>query len=161
MPIRCPLDGQLVITNVWPLVARLRPRVARWVANRWSIGGHWRPLGDGRLRGHPNHPLSRHPVPHTPLRAARQDAQLQLDDAVRANEDLKENIAIVERRNTLLQSELEELRAALEQSERARKLAEQELIEASERVQLLHSQVTVPRGRLDLPSDGVPPGGRA
>ena len=113
------------------------------------------------MRGHPNHPLSRHPVPHTPLRAARQDAQLQLDDAVRANEDLKENIAIVERRDNLLQSELEELRAALEQSERARKLAEQELIEASERVQLLHSQVTVPRGRLDLPSDGVPPGGRA
>ena len=113
------------------------------MANRWPIGGHWRPLGDGRLRGHPNHPLSRHPVPHTPLRVARQDAQLQLDDAVRANEDLKE------------------LRAALEQSERARKLAEQELIEASERVQLLHSQVTVPRGRLGLPSDGVPPGGRA
>lgn len=72
---------------------------------------------------------------------ALQDTQLQLDDVVRANEDLKENIAIVERRNNLLQSELEELRAMVEQSERARKLAEQELIEASERVQLLHSQV--------------------
>uniref|UniRef100_A0A8V0X0N1 Myosin-7 n=1 Tax=Gallus gallus TaxID=9031 RepID=A0A8V0X0N1_CHICK len=76
------------------------------------------------------------------LQGYLKDAQLQLDDAVRANEDLKENIAIVERRNNLLQSELEELRAALEQSERARKLAEQELIEASERVQLLHSQNT-------------------
>ena len=64
---------------------------------------------------------------------------------MRANEDLKENIAIVERRNNLLQSELEELRAAAEQTERARKLAEQELVEASERVQLLHSQVR-PRG---------------
>ncbi|NXL63774.1 MYH7 protein, partial [Chordeiles acutipennis] len=51
-------------------------------------------------------------------------------------------IAIVERRNNLLQSELEELRAVVEQTERARKLAEQELIEASERVQLLHSQNT-------------------
>lgn len=60
---------------------------------------------------------------------------------VRVNEDLKENIAIVERRNNLLQSELEEMQAAVEQTERARKLAEQELIEASERVQLLHSQV--------------------
>lgn len=47
----------------------------------------------------------------------------------------------MERRNNLLQSELEELRAVVEQTERARKLAEQELIEASERVQLLHSQV--------------------
>ncbi|NWR50789.1 MYH7 protein, partial [Regulus satrapa] len=70
------------------------------------------------------------------------DTQLQLDDVVRANEDLKENIAIVERRNNLLQSELEEMQAVVEQTERARKLAEQELLEASERVQLLHSQNT-------------------
>lgn len=71
-----------------------------------------------------------------------QDTQIQLDDAVRANDDLKENIAIVERRNNLLQAELEELRAVVEQTERSRKLAEQELIETSERVQLLHSQVS-------------------
>uniref|UniRef100_A0A2K5EW19 Myosin-6 n=1 Tax=Aotus nancymaae TaxID=37293 RepID=A0A2K5EW19_AOTNA len=71
-----------------------------------------------------------------------QDTQIQLDDAVRANDDLKENIAIVERRNNLLQAELEELRAVVEQTERSRKLAEQELIETSERVQLLHSQNT-------------------
>lgn len=70
-----------------------------------------------------------------------QDTQIQLDDAVRVNDDLKENIAIVERRNNLLQAELEELRAVVEQTERSRKLAEQELIETSERVQLLHSQV--------------------
>lgn len=76
-----------------------------------------------------------HPVPHP------QDTQLQLDDAARVGEELKENVAMVERRNSLLQSELEELRGLVEQTERARKLAEQELIEASERVQLLHSQV--------------------
>uniref|UniRef100_A0A8D0HRE1 Myosin-7 n=1 Tax=Sphenodon punctatus TaxID=8508 RepID=A0A8D0HRE1_SPHPU len=76
------------------------------------------------------------------LQGYLKDTQIQLDDAVRANEDLKENIAIVERRNNLLQAELEELRAVVEQTERARKLAEQELIEASERVQLLHSQNT-------------------
>ncbi|NXF85229.1 MYH7 protein, partial [Eubucco bourcierii] len=44
--------------------------------------------------------------------------------------------------NNLQQAELQELRALLEQTERGRKLAEQELIEASERVQLLHSQNT-------------------
>ena len=83
--------------------------------------------------------------PHHPY--PRQDTQIQLDDAVRANDDLKENIAIVERRNNLLQAELEELRAVVEQTERSRKLAEQELIETSERVQLLHSQVSSALGR--------------
>ncbi|XP_075425192.1 myosin-7 [Ascaphus truei] len=76
------------------------------------------------------------------LQGYLKDTLIQLDDAVRANEDLKENIAIVERRNMLLLAELEELRALVEQTERARKLAEQELIETSERVQLLHSQNT-------------------
>ncbi|XP_067233782.1 uncharacterized protein [Chanodichthys erythropterus] len=70
------------------------------------------------------------------------DAQLQLDDALRSNDDLKENIAIVERRNNLLQAELDELRSMVEQTERGRKLAEQELLDVSERVQLLHSQNT-------------------
>uniref|UniRef100_A0A3Q3C8W3 Myosin heavy chain 7 n=1 Tax=Haplochromis burtoni TaxID=8153 RepID=A0A3Q3C8W3_HAPBU len=76
------------------------------------------------------------------VHAHMKDCQIQLDDSVRANDDLKENIAIVERRNNLLQAELEELRAALEQTDRSRKLAEQELLDVSERVQLLHSQNT-------------------
>nr|XP_033506503.1 myosin-7-like isoform X2 [Epinephelus lanceolatus] len=76
------------------------------------------------------------------VHAHLKDAQLQLDDSLRTNDDLKENIAIVERRNNLLQAELEELRAALEQTERSRKLAEQELLDVTERVQLLHSQNT-------------------
>uniref|UniRef100_A0A8C4SGT1 Myosin-7 n=1 Tax=Erpetoichthys calabaricus TaxID=27687 RepID=A0A8C4SGT1_ERPCA len=76
------------------------------------------------------------------VHAHLKDAQIHLDDSLRVNDDLKENIAIVERRNNLLQAELEELRGAVEQTERARKLAEQELIEISERVQLLHSQNT-------------------
>ncbi|XP_062284525.1 myosin-7-like [Scomber scombrus] len=75
---------------------------------------------------------------HTHLK----DSQLHLDDSLRANDDLKENIAIVERRNNLLQAEVEELRSGLEQTERGRKLAEQELLDVSERVQLLHSQNT-------------------
>ena len=53
----------------------------------------------------------------------------------------------MERRNNLLQAEREELRAMVEQTERSRKLAEQELIETSERVQLLHSQVSSALGR--------------
>ncbi len=70
-----------------------------------------------------------------------QDAQLHLDEALRGQEDMKEQVAMVERRNNLMQAEIEELRAALEQTERGRKVAEQELIDASERVGLLHSQV--------------------
>lgn len=49
---------------------------------------------------------------------------------------------MVERRNNLMQAEIEELRAALEQTERSRKMAEQELVDASERVGLLHTQVS-------------------
>uniref|UniRef100_A0A3B3R5B3 Myosin heavy chain, fast skeletal muscle-like n=1 Tax=Paramormyrops kingsleyae TaxID=1676925 RepID=A0A3B3R5B3_9TELE len=70
------------------------------------------------------------------------DAQLHLDEAVRGQEDMKEQVAMVERRNTLMLAEIEELRAALEQTERGRKVAEQELVDASERVGLLHSQNT-------------------
>ncbi|KAK5902985.1 hypothetical protein CgunFtcFv8_006803 [Champsocephalus gunnari] len=76
------------------------------------------------------------------LQAFLKDAQLQLDDAQHAGEELRENMALLERRSNLTQAELEELRAALEQTERSRKLAEQELTDASERTQLLHSQNT-------------------
>lgn len=80
------------------------------------------------------------PHPGSPL----QDSQLHLDDALRSNEDLKEQLAIVERRNGLLLEELEEMKVALEQTERTRRLSEQELLDASDRVQLLHSQVRQP-----------------
>uniref|UniRef100_A0A8C2SUH7 Myosin-7 n=1 Tax=Coturnix japonica TaxID=93934 RepID=A0A8C2SUH7_COTJA len=64
------------------------------------------------------------------LQGYLKDTQIHLDDALRTQEDLKE------------QAEIEELRAALEQTERSRKVAEQELLDASERVQLLHTQNT-------------------
>ncbi|XP_063031887.1 myosin-3-like [Melospiza melodia melodia] len=76
------------------------------------------------------------------IQGALKDTQLHLDDAVRAQDDLKEQVAMVERRANLLQAEIEELRAALEQTERSRKLAEQELLDATERAQLLHTQNT-------------------
>ncbi|NXG00765.1 MYSS protein, partial [Sakesphorus luctuosus] len=74
--------------------------------------------------------------------AVLKDTQIHLDDALRTQDDLKEQVAMVERRANLLQAEIEELRAALEQTERSRKVAEQELMDASERVQLLHTQNT-------------------
>ncbi|XP_063312182.1 myosin-4-like [Pelobates fuscus] len=70
------------------------------------------------------------------------DSQLHLDDAVRGNDDLKEQLAIIERRNNLMTAEIEEMRTALEQTERGRKVAEQELLDVTERVQLLHTQNT-------------------
>ncbi|XP_066520241.1 myosin heavy chain, fast skeletal muscle [Hoplias malabaricus] len=70
------------------------------------------------------------------------DAQLHLDEAIRGQEDMREQVAMVERRNNLMLAEIEELRVALEQTDRARKMAEQELVDASERVALLHSQNT-------------------
>ncbi|XP_023270014.1 myosin heavy chain, fast skeletal muscle-like [Seriola lalandi dorsalis] len=70
------------------------------------------------------------------------DTLLHLDEAIRSQEDMKEQVAMVERRNNLMLAEIEELRVALEQTERGRKVAEQELVDASERVGLLHSQNT-------------------
>lgn len=70
---------------------------------------------------------------------------MELDETVHQNEELREQVVVTERRNNLLAAEVEELRAQLEQNERSRKLAEHELLEATERVNLLHSQVT--RGR--------------
>lgn len=82
-----------------------------------------------------------------------QDTQVHLDEALHGQEDLKEQLAIVERRNSLLMAEFEEMRAALEQAERCRKLAEQELVDASERIQLLHSQVRSHSWQLALDPD--------
>ncbi|NWW40192.1 MYH1B protein, partial [Panurus biarmicus] len=76
------------------------------------------------------------------IQGALKDTQIHLDDALRTQDDLKEQVAMVERRANLLQAEVEELRAALEQTERSRKLAEQELLDATERAQLLHTQNT-------------------
>lgn len=59
-----------------------------------------------------------------------QEQTLHLDETLRSQEKQKEQVAT------------EELRVALEQSERSRKLAEQELTDACERVGLLHSQVS-------------------
>uniref|UniRef100_A0A8C3UZ04 Myosin heavy chain n=1 Tax=Catharus ustulatus TaxID=91951 RepID=A0A8C3UZ04_CATUS len=79
---------------------------------------------------------------HANRQAAEAQKNLRNTQAVLKQDDLKEQVAMVERRANLLQAEVEELRAALEQTERSRKLAEQELLDATERAQLLHSQNT-------------------
>uniref|UniRef100_A0A8D1RY07 Myosin-15 n=1 Tax=Sus scrofa TaxID=9823 RepID=A0A8D1RY07_PIG len=70
------------------------------------------------------------------------DLRVQLEDSTRLNSELKEQVAVAERRNTLLQSELEELRSFQEQTERGRRLAEEELLEATEKINLFHAQNT-------------------
>ena len=69
------------------------------------------------------------------------EVQVHLEDSLKESEDMKEQVAMSERRSNLVQAELEETRGAVEQIERSRKVAEQELLDATERSQLLHSQV--------------------
>merc|ERR1711997_772899 len=66
----------------------------------------------------------------------------KFDDAERRAEDTVEQMAVIERRSNLLTGEIEELRNAVEQAERGRKLAETELNESNERSNLLHTQNT-------------------
>ncbi|XP_027476592.2 myosin-7B isoform X2 [Zalophus californianus] len=76
------------------------------------------------------------------LQAQLKEEQAGRDEERRLAAELREQAQALERRATLLAAELEELRAALEQGERSRRLAEQELLEATERLNLLHSQNT-------------------
>merc|ERR1712046_67700 len=70
------------------------------------------------------------------------DSQCKFDEADRRCDDMSEQMAVVERRSNLLTGEIEELRNAVEQAERGRKLAETELNESNERSNLLHTQNT-------------------
>ncbi|ELK29644.1 Myosin-7B [Myotis davidii] len=76
------------------------------------------------------------------LQAQLKEEQAGRDEEQRLAAELREQAQALERRGVLLATELEELRAALEQGERSRRLAEQELLEATERLNLLHSQNT-------------------
>merc|ERR1739848_428236 len=76
------------------------------------------------------------------LQSNMKDAIAKFDDAERRSEDVVEQMAVIERRSNLLGGEIEELRNAVEQAERGRKLAETELNESNERSNLLHTQNT-------------------
>lgn len=56
---------------------------------------------------------------------SQQDVQLHFDESLREQEDMKEQLARSERRNLLIQAEIEELRVSVEQTESSRKIAEQ------------------------------------
>merc|ERR1712168_414483 len=62
------------------------------------------------------------------------------DDIQRNTEDAREQAAVADRRVTLMSTEIEELRNGLEQAERCRKQAENDLMEANERSTMLHTQ---------------------
>merc|ERR1711912_229372 len=76
------------------------------------------------------------------LQSQLKDNVAKFDEAERRNEDTVEQMAVIERRSNLLTGEIEELRNAVEQAERGRKLAETELNESNERSYLLHTQNT-------------------
>merc|ERR1712050_627245 len=66
------------------------------------------------------------------LQGQLKDNVAKFDEAERRAEDTCEQMAVIERRSNLLTGEIEELRNAVEQAERGRKLAETELNESNE-----------------------------
>ncbi len=66
---------------------------------------------------------------------------MELEDKVQLTNQLQEQIVLLERRCSLMTAEEDELRGVLEQTDRARKIAEHELVEVAERVNLLTVQV--------------------
>merc|ERR1712130_291214 len=74
--------------------------------------------------------------------SALKDVNQKLDDSQRLTEDLREQSAVSDRRVGLMTTEIEELRGGLEQAERCRKQAENDLMEANERANMLHTQNT-------------------
>lgn len=71
------------------------------------------------------------------------EQQVDLEDKVQLTNQLREQIALLERRCSLMTAEEEELRGILEQTDRSRKLAEHELVEVTERINLLTTQVQI------------------
>ncbi|XP_028266577.1 myosin-7B-like [Parambassis ranga] len=76
------------------------------------------------------------------LQTQVKEHQVELEDKVQLVNQLKEQAVLLERRCSLVTAEEEELRGILEQTDRARKMAEHELVEVAERVNLLTTQNT-------------------
>ncbi|AWP09967.1 putative myosin-7B-like [Scophthalmus maximus] len=74
------------------------------------------------------------------LQTQVKEQQVELEDKFQLTNQLKEQIALLDRRCSLMTAEEEELRVVLEQTDRGRKMAEHELVEVTERVNLLHTQ---------------------
>lgn len=80
------------------------------------------------------------------------EQQVELEDKFQLTNQLKEQIVLLERRCSLMTAEEEELRGILEQTDRSRKMAELELVEVAERVNLLTAQVRTQRHALSSPT---------
>merc|ERR1712142_1188697 len=74
------------------------------------------------------------------LQADIQGLHEQADEDLRIHEELREQYSVQERKLTILSAEFEETRAALESNERARKMAEAEVLDVTDRLNGLTSQ---------------------
>merc|ERR1739838_1208711 len=74
------------------------------------------------------------------LQVTIKEMQDYIDDEARNSEELREQFSIHDRKLTIVMSELDETRNALEANERARKQAENELLEVTDRVNSLSAQ---------------------
>merc|ERR1712135_136234 len=74
------------------------------------------------------------------LQADIQGLHEQSDEDLRIHEELREQYSVQERKLTILSAEFEETRAALESNERARKMAEAEVLVVTDRLNGLTSQ---------------------
>lgn len=70
---------------------------------------------------------------------------MELEDKVQVANQLQEQVIVLERSCALMTAEEAELRGVLEQTDRARKMVESDLVEASERVNHLTVQVGLQR----------------
>ncbi|TNN73125.1 Myosin-7 [Liparis tanakae] len=74
------------------------------------------------------------------LQTQVKEQQVNLEDKVQLANQLKEQLVLLNRRCSLMSTEEDELRGILEQTNRGRKMAEQELVEVTERLNLLATQ---------------------
>merc|ERR1712135_225506 len=80
------------------------------------------------------------------LQADIQGLHEQSDEDLRIHEELREQYSVQERKLTILSAEFEETRAALESNERARKMAEAEVLDVTDRLNGLTSQTNALAG---------------
>ncbi|GCC40880.1 hypothetical protein chiPu_0024849, partial [Chiloscyllium punctatum] len=78
------------------------------------------------------------------------DMQTQMEEDSRQHEELREQYGLVERRCGVLSTELEETRGALDLTDRARKILEQELMEMTDKYNEVNTQVREP-GPMEAP----------
>ncbi|XP_072305546.1 myosin-7B-like [Eucyclogobius newberryi] len=76
------------------------------------------------------------------LQTQVKEQQLDLEEKLQASNQLKEQIALLERRCSLMGAEKDELKEVLDLTDRSRRSAEHELVEVSERVNVLSTQNT-------------------